>query len=99
MRVGGRYRICFGGQDGNEHEVTGVYKEVVPNRKLVFTWVWPRTTPERESTVTLVFHRSAQGTRLDFHQEGFFDATVRDNHRRGWSGTLDKLGQVLVSVS
>src|SRR5262249_51243119 len=38
VRVGGRYRICFGGADGNEHECAGVYKEVTKPKKLVFTW-------------------------------------------------------------
>ena len=26
--------------DGEHHEVGGVYREVVPNEKLVFTWAW-----------------------------------------------------------
>src|SRR5258705_13551109 len=46
VRAGGRFRIVFGGPQGNEHEVQGVYKEVVPptftaTGKLVFTWTWP----------------------------------------------------------
>ena len=98
VRVGGRFRICFGGRDGNEHEATGVYREVVPHRKLVFTWTWPRTTPERESLVTIVFERTAEGTRLDFRHEGFFDEAVRDGHNRGWTQTLAKLAQVLPSI-
>ena len=47
VRVGGRFRIVFRGPDGEEHDVGGTYREVVPNEKLVFTWAW-RTTPERE---------------------------------------------------
>lgn len=96
-RVGGRYRIVFGGLDGNEHEVQGIYKEVVPNRKLVFTWTWPRTTPERESVVTIVFKAVAGGTELDFRHEQFFDEAARDGHMRGWTGALDKLGEFLAS--
>jgi uncharacterized protein YndB with AHSA1/START domain len=34
VRVGGRFRIVFGGADGKAHECAGVYREVVPNRKL-----------------------------------------------------------------
>jgi uncharacterized protein YndB with AHSA1/START domain len=52
VRVGGRFRIVFRGPDGEEHDVGGTYREVVPNEKLVFTWAW-RTTPERESLVTI----------------------------------------------
>ena len=53
VRVGGRFRIVFGGPDGKAHEVQGVYKQVVPNRRLVFTWTWPNSTPERESLAKL----------------------------------------------
>ncbi len=55
VRVGGRYRILFGGPHGTDHEVQGVYRDVVPHRRLVFTWTWPNSTPERESLVTIVF--------------------------------------------
>ena len=95
VRVGGRFRIVFGGAEGKDHEVQGVYKEVVPNRKLVFTWTWPNSTPERESLVTIMFRAVDRGTQLDFLHEQLFDETVRDNHKRGWSETLDKLAQFL----
>jgi uncharacterized protein YndB with AHSA1/START domain len=58
VRVGGRFRVLFGGAEGREHEVQGVYREVVPNRRLVFTWTWPRTTPERESLVTIELRKA-----------------------------------------
>src|SRR3979409_1250589 len=49
VRVGGRFRIVFGGPQGNDHEVQGVYKEIVPpssttEGKLGFTWTWPNST-------------------------------------------------------
>lgn len=95
VRVGGKFRIVFGGPDGKAHECAGVYKEVVPNRKLVFTWCWPNTTPERVSVVTIEFRSSPAGTDLIFKHEQLFDEKVRDDHQRGWSGTLDKLGGFL----
>ena len=100
VRVGGRFRIVFGGPQGTEHEVSGVYREVVPAGrnaagKLVFTWSWPRTTPERESLVTIVFKAAGGGTDLDFRHEQLFDEKVRDNHQRGWSSVLDKLAEFL----
>jgi uncharacterized protein YndB with AHSA1/START domain len=98
VRVGGRFRIVFGGADGTAHECTGVYREVVPNRRLVFTWCWPRTTPERVSLVTIEFKRVADGTELDFGHEQFFDEQARDSHRRGWTGLLDKLDGYLGSL-
>jgi uncharacterized protein YndB with AHSA1/START domain len=95
VRVGGRFRIVFGGAQGKDHEVQGAYREVVPDRRLVFTWTWPRTTPERESLVTIEFKAAGRGTELVFVHARHFDATVRDNHRRGWSETFVKLEQFL----
>jgi uncharacterized protein YndB with AHSA1/START domain len=90
VRTGGRYTVIFQTEDGEEHHVSGVYREVVPNRRLVFTWAW-RSTPERESLVTIVFKAVDSGTELDFRHEQFFDEAARDGHRRGWSAALDKL--------
>jgi uncharacterized protein YndB with AHSA1/START domain len=90
VRVGGRFRIVFRGPDGEEHDVGGVYREVVPNQKLVFTWAW-RSTPERESLVTVALQRDGDATLLTLLHEQFFDEAARDRHGRGWNETLDKL--------
>ncbi|HXR59362.1 MAG TPA: SRPBCC domain-containing protein [Burkholderiales bacterium] len=95
VRVGGRFRLVFGGPKGDEHEAQGVYKEVVPNRKLVFTWTWPRTTPERESVITITLKASGGGTDFDFRQEQFFNEAVRDGHLGGWTSTFAKLERVV----
>jgi len=95
VRVGGRFRIVFGGAEGKDHEVRGVYREVVPDRRLVFTWTWPRTTPERESLVTVELRSVGRGTELQFLHQKHFDETVRDNHRQGWSESFVKLEQFL----
>jgi uncharacterized protein YndB with AHSA1/START domain len=95
VRVGGRFRIVFGGPDGKMHECAGVYQEVVPNRKLVFTWSWPNSTPERVSVVTIIFKDLNGKTELIFKHEQLFDEKARDDHKRGWTATLDKLEQFL----
>jgi uncharacterized protein YndB with AHSA1/START domain len=89
LRVGGRYDMTMI-VPGDEHNVSGVYREIVPNEKLVFTWVW-RSTPERESVVTVSLKPDGDATLLTLTHEQFFDAPARDRHRDGWSGTLDKL--------
>jgi uncharacterized protein YndB with AHSA1/START domain len=90
VRTGGRYRISFKTENGESHEVAGVYREVVPTSRLVFTWAW-HSTPERESLVTVTVAKDGDGTMLTLHQEQFFDEKARDGHARGWTGTLDKL--------
>lgn len=98
LRVGGRYRIAFVTSDGERHDVSGVYREVDFPRRLSFTWAW-RSTPERESLVTIRLEPAAGGTRLLFCHERFFDQAARDNHERGWSGTFHKLDRFLRDAS
>ena len=38
VRVGGRFDVGFKSDNGEQHNVGGFYREVVPNEKLVFTW-------------------------------------------------------------
>jgi uncharacterized protein YndB with AHSA1/START domain len=99
VRVGGRFRIVFGGPDGKAHQCAGEYREVVPNRRLVFTWTWPNSTPERQSLVTITLRPVGAGTELVLLHEQFFDAAVRDGHRRGWSGALEKLERFLQDIN
>ena len=96
LRVGGRFRLMFGGADGTEHEAAGVYKEVQPHRKLVFTWCWPRTTPDRISQITILLLAKGGGTDMEFRQEQFFDEAARDGHLRGWTETFGKLETFLM---
>jgi uncharacterized protein YndB with AHSA1/START domain len=91
VRVGGRYRISFTNQDNDEyHEVGGLYREVVPDARLQFTWAW-HSTPERESLVTIEFKPDAGGTLMIFQQEQFADQAARDSHERGWNKFFDVL--------
>ena len=94
LRVGGRYTIVFHTEDGEEHYVSGAYREVVPNQRLQFTWAW-RSTPERESLVTILVKPEGSGSILTLIHEQFFDETARDRHEQGWTGCLDKLERYL----
>jgi uncharacterized protein YndB with AHSA1/START domain len=89
VRVGGRYRIVFSAPDGSEHEASGVYTEVVPLRRLAFTWS-RRGLPEAESHVTIELRPVAGGTRLDFRHV-FGNTAARDDHAVGWPPTFAKL--------
>jgi uncharacterized protein YndB with AHSA1/START domain len=88
-RVGGRYKIV-GHMSNDTHEVGGTYREIVPNEKLVFTWAW-KSTPERESLVTVTFKPDGAGTILTLLHERFFDDDARDRHQHGWTGAFVKL--------
>jgi uncharacterized protein YndB with AHSA1/START domain len=90
LRVGGRYWIEFNTLDGEEHGVGGIYREVVENEKLVFSWAW-KSTPERESLVTIVLRPDGHRTELQFRHEQFFDEAAMQGHSRGWTGALTRL--------
>ena len=90
VRVGGRYTLVFNTEDGEEHHVSGVYREVRPNEKLQFTWAW-QSMPERESLVTMLVKPDGDGSILTLIHEQFFDEDARDRHEYGWNGCLDKL--------
>jgi uncharacterized protein YndB with AHSA1/START domain len=90
VRSGGHYRVAFHTEDGEEHHVSGVYREVVTDERLVFTWAW-RSTPERESLVTILIKPDGDGALLTLIHEQFFDEAARDRHGYGWNGSLNKL--------
>jgi uncharacterized protein YndB with AHSA1/START domain len=90
VRVGGRYHIAFRTQDGEQHDVSGVYQEIVPLRRLRFTWAW-KSTPDRVSLVTIDLEPDGGGCELRFRHDRFFDQAARDGHERGWTATFTKL--------
>ena len=98
VRPGGRFSIVFRLQNGEVHNPTGMYQEVVPERKLVFTWEWAGR-PERESLVTFLLTPIAGGTELTLIHEQLPDEQARTSHEAGWSGLLDKLPAFLGETS
>jgi uncharacterized protein YndB with AHSA1/START domain len=93
-RTGGRYRWVMKTPAGEVHDVSGVYREVIANEKLVFTWA-RKSTPERESLVTLTFKADGGGTLMTLTHEQFFDEEARDRHQGGWNGAMEKLEKYL----
>ena len=87
---GGAFLVEMRGANGERHVTRGVYREVVPNRRLVHTWRWEGS--EVESLVTVELEPAAGGaTRLTLTHSRFADAEDRDQHERGWTGCLAKL--------
>ncbi|MCY4427680.1 MAG: SRPBCC domain-containing protein [Halieaceae bacterium] len=88
--VGGTFLIEMRWADGGSWRTRGVYREVVPHRRLVFTWCWEGS--EVESLVTVEFESESAGTtRLTLTHSRFAQDEARDEHERGWLGCLAKL--------
>ena len=90
VRPGGRFSIKFRLLNGDEHNPTGIYREMIPEKKLVFTWELP-DLPERETLVTFLLEPFDGGTELTLIHEHLPDEDARRSHEQGWSGLLDKL--------
>ncbi len=90
LKVGGRFLCQMREQDGKMHVTRGVYREIVPNEKVVFTWRWEGT--DNETLVTVTFKpKSANETQLTLIHERFADAETRDHHTDGWTKCFIKL--------
>ena len=93
LKVGGRYRLGMKPPGDNPLLIVGgVYKEIMPPERLVFTWQWESADPnEPETLVTVEFHEGAGDTEVVLKHELFTDITQRDKHGEGWAGCLDHL--------
>ena len=95
LRVGGAYRIHMRSPDGSEHRVHGIYREVDPPRKLVYTWSWETDPDVQDSLVTVEFHDRGDSTEIVLRHEGFLTAAKRDRHSEGWAACLEKFGTIV----
>ena len=91
--VGGTFLVEMRGVDGRRFVTRGVYREIVPNRRLVHTWRWEGS--DVESLVTVEFELESAGTtRLTLTHSLFTQEEDRDEHERGWTGCLAKLEEM-----
>lgn len=94
IRPGGRYRSCLRAPDGTDHWVGGVYRELVPPEKIVFTHAWQDEAgnAEHETLVTITLKDlGGDRTELTFHQAYFLSEASREGHAGGWNETFDEL--------
>jgi uncharacterized protein YndB with AHSA1/START domain len=98
FRPGGAYRLCMRSPEGVDHWLRGVYHEIVEPERLVFTYAWEDAEgrPNHETLVTVTFADHDGKTQLTLHHAVFATAAARDDHGRGWTQTLDHLGEYLV---
>ncbi len=93
---GGRWRIDFQAPDGQLHTECGVFLEIIPPERLVFTLTQSsggQTGPE--TTVAVVFSDVDGGTRMRFKQSGYTAIDVRDGNAEGWQECFGKLARRL----
>jgi len=92
FRVDGAYRALIRSAEHGDQWFGGVYREIEPGRRLVFTFTWDNNGPSAgvETLVTITFEERDGRTVQTFHQTGFLNAERRDQHLGGWNSTFDK---------
>ena len=94
FRVGGAYRATIRSAEAGESHCGGVYREIEPGRRIVFSFAW-RGGPSAgvETVVTVLLEEREGRTVQTFHQTPFLDGERRDSHRWGWESSFDRLGE------
>ncbi|MDX1618960.1 MAG: SRPBCC domain-containing protein [Balneolaceae bacterium] len=91
--VGGSYRIDMHGEnDTYSHE--GVYREIVPNEKLVFTW---NSQSVQDTVVTITLTEVDGGTEVSLRHEFMPNEEMKKNHTEGWTVILQRLENVVLN--
>jgi glutathione S-transferase len=92
-RVGGKYRWDLVNQEGEQMSVFGEYVELVPGKKVVFTWKWDddEAWEDYTSQVSVEFSDRDDGTELRLTHVRLPSEASRDRHNQGWNSVLDRL--------
>lgn len=92
-RVGGKYRWDLVNQEGEKMSVFGEYQELVPGKKVVFTWKWDddEDWKDYDSVVSVEFSDHEGGTELRLTHVQLPSEASRDRHNEGWSSVIDRL--------
>jgi uncharacterized protein YndB with AHSA1/START domain len=101
LRPGGAWRACL--RSTTEDRVLwqgGVYHEVAPPERLVFSFKWESDDhedgPPVDTLVTVLLTELPDGrTQMDFTQQGLKSEQSLAGHRQGWTGTFARLEQWL----
>jgi uncharacterized protein YndB with AHSA1/START domain len=92
LRPGGIWRRRLRAPDGRVVTKHGVYREIVPPERLVFTYVTEHADGvlDPETLVTVTFVDLGGRTRLTLRHTAFESEQARDDHRGGWASALDR---------
>jgi uncharacterized protein YndB with AHSA1/START domain len=104
-RVGGALRIVMHGPDGSDYPMKGVFLEVVPPEKLVFTNIALDHDGNHllEGKTTVTFTEQGGKTTLTLHTHAVGRVPMAPQMlagmEAGWTQSIDKLGELLAPSS
>ena len=94
-RPGGSWRVCMRSPEGVQYCAHGVYREIVPPERLVFTWAWsePDSSRAPETLVMIDLEDLGEQTLLTLRHGIFETVDARDSHRWGWTSCIERLSK------
>ena len=93
FREGGSYELKMHAGNGDIYTHVGEYLEIVPNEKLVFTW---NSNFVQNTVVTVTFSETGSGTKITISHNLLPSEEMGENHRKGWTGCLNRLENITV---
>lgn len=91
FREGGAWRACFLSETDAESWQGGVYREIDPENRIAFTFIWDSGPAGGVETLVTITLAEAHGQTIQtFHQTPFTSLERRDSHVVGWTGLLDR---------
>jgi uncharacterized protein YndB with AHSA1/START domain len=104
IRTGGSYLMeVHDSAKGEVYWGQGVYREVTPPEKIVFTWSWTSAKPDGpqlhpdnpETLVTVEFFVRGDSTEVVLTHASFTTQKDYNDHNQGWNGCFDVLAKLL----
>jgi uncharacterized protein YndB with AHSA1/START domain len=88
----GQWSSTIRSPEGVDYPAHGVYAEINPPERLVFSFSWDEDGERGNDTlITVTLKEAGDGTRLTFHQAFFDTVETRDSHEEGWGECMDRL--------
>jgi uncharacterized protein YndB with AHSA1/START domain len=102
LRVGGALRFVWRHRDGRDMGMSGVYREIAPSERLVFTELFDEDWTGGEALVTMVFAEDAGKTTLTqtllYSSRAARDAVLNTPMEQGVDVSYDRLAELLASA-
>ena len=91
-KVGGEYSISMKMPE-NTFKVHGIFTELDPPHKMVYTWDWEDDSVHSE--VTVEFKPVSEGTELVLRHAKLSGPDSVASHKAGWNGCLDNIAELI----
>jgi uncharacterized protein YndB with AHSA1/START domain len=94
--VGGHYTYTMvNDRSGEKYPTAGIYREVVENERLVFTWGNPDDDDEDRPLITVSIEPLGELTRMTFDLRGWQGMSGDGDVYDGWESALDSFAEQL----